>query len=87
MCGHVDGLASGVGGRVGRAGVVGAEDLHQALALEVLGEPDETRAEHGVGGGEEIHLQGFDGGAGVDDILGEFFGDLGGGRGLYGGMC
>lgn len=54
--GHVDGLAPGVGGRVGRTGVVGAEDLHQALALEVLGQPDEAGAEHGVGGGEEIHL-------------------------------
>jgi hypothetical protein len=30
--------------------------LHQALALEVLGQPDEAGAEHGVGGGEEIHL-------------------------------
>lgn len=35
--GHVDGLTAGVGGWVRRAGVVGAEDLHEALALEVFG--------------------------------------------------
>lgn len=79
---HVDGLTTGVGGWVGGAGVVGAEDLHEALALEVLGEPDEARAEHGAGGCEEVELEGFDGGAGVDDVLGELFGDLGGGGGL-----
>ena len=77
MGGHVDGLAAGVGGRVGGAGVVGAEDLHQTITLEVLGEPDETRTEHGVGGGKEVELQGLDGGAGVDDIALELFGDLG----------
>lgn len=80
--GHVNGLPPGVGSRVGRAGVVGAEDLHQTLALEVLGEPDEAGTEHGVGGGQEVELKGFDGGAGVDDVLGEFFGNLGGRRGL-----
>lgn len=44
--GHVDGLPPGVGGRVGGAGAVGAEDVHHAFALEVLGEPDESGAEH-----------------------------------------
>lgn len=44
--GHVDGLPPGVGGRVGRAGAVGAEDVHHAFALEVLGEPHESGAEH-----------------------------------------
>ena len=79
---HVDRLPPGVGSRVGRAGVVGTEDLHQTFALEVLGKPDETRAEHGVGGSQEVKLEGFDGGTGVDDVLGELFGDLGGGGGL-----
>jgi len=80
--GHVNGLPPRVGSRVGRAGVVGAEDLHQTLALEVLGEPDEAGAEHGAGGGQEVELEGFDGGARVDDILGKLFGDLGGSGGL-----
>lgn len=44
--GHIDGLPPGVGGRVGRAGAVGAEDVHHAFALEVLGEPDKSGAEH-----------------------------------------
>lgn len=82
--GHVDGLPPGVSGWVGRAGVVGAEDLHQTLALEILGEPDEARAEHGVGSGQEVELEGFNGGAGVDDVLGELFGDFGGDGGLQG---
>lgn len=80
--GHVNGLTSGVGGWVGRTGVVCAEDLHQALALQVLSQPDKTGAEHGVGSGQEIHLQGLDGGAGVNDVLGELLGDLGGSGGL-----
>lgn len=82
VCSHVDGLTTRVSGWVGRAGVVGAEDLHEALAFEVLCEPDEAGTEHGAGGGEEVQFQGFDGRAGVDDVCGEFFGDLGGGWGL-----
>lgn len=84
VSGHVDGLAPGVGGRVGRAGVVSAENLHHTLALEVLGEPDETGAEHGVGGGQEVELEGLDGRASVDDVPGELLGDLGALGGLHG---
>lgn len=62
--------------RVGRASVIRAENVHQTLPLEVLGQPDETGAEHGVGGGQEIEFQGFDRGAGIDDVFGELFGDL-----------
>lgn len=75
--GHVDRLAAGVRGRVGRAGVVGAEDVHQAFPLKVLSQPHESRSEHGVGGGQEVELQGFDRGAGVDDVFGELVRDLG----------
>ena len=45
-------------------------------SLQVLGQPDEAGAEHGVGSGQEIEFQGFDRGAGVDDVFGELFGDL-----------
>lgn len=83
MGGHVDGLPPRVGGRVGRAGAVGAEDVHHAFAFEVLGEPDKSGAEHRACCGQEIQLQGLDGRAGVDDVLGELFGDGGG----CGGLC
>ena len=73
---HVDRLSPRVRRRVGRAGVVGAEDVHQAFALEVLGQPHEARAEHGVGGGQEVELERLDRGARVDDVFGELVGDL-----------
>lgn len=44
--GHVGGLPPGVGGRVGRAGAVGAEDVHHALALKILGKPYKSGSEH-----------------------------------------
>lgn len=79
MGGHVDWLAPGVSSRVGRACIVGAENVHQSFPLEVLSQPHETGSKHGVGGGQEVELQGFDGGAGVDNVFGELFGNLSGG--------
>lgn len=82
MRGHVDGLSSGVSRRVRRSRVVRAEDVQEAFPLEVLGQPDKTGAKHGVGRGEKVELEGFNRGAGVDDIGGELVWDLGGCWGL-----
>lgn len=57
---HVDLLSSRVGGGIGGTGVVRAEDLEHAFLLEVLGQPNETRAEHCAGGGQEVELQRFE---------------------------
>lgn len=81
--GHVVGLAASVGGWVGRAGAVCAEDVQHAFALEVLGEPHKARTEHGACCCKEIHLEGVDGGRGVCDVLGKLCGDGGG----CGGLC
>jgi len=83
--GHIDRLPPGVGGWVGRAGAVGAENVHQAFALEVFSEPHEAGAEHCACCRQEIQLQGLDGGARVDDVFGESVGNGGGCGGLYGG--
>lgn len=80
--GHVDGLAARVGGRVGGPSIVGAENVHHTLALQVLSEPDETWAEHGVCRREEVELEGFDGRAGFADLVREGLGNLGGSRRL-----
>lgn len=80
---HVDGLLPRVRGRVWRSGVVRAEDVHQALAVQVLGEPHETRTEHRVGGCQEIQLQRLNGRAGFGDGGSEGCRDPGGGRGLF----
>ena len=59
----------------------------EAFTVEVLGEPDKTGTEHGVGCGEEVELERFDGGAGFDDFGFELFGDFGLGGGLNSEFC
>lgn len=56
---HVDRLPPGVRSRVGRTGVVCAEDVQEPFPLEVLGQPDESRTEHSVSSGQEVELQRF----------------------------
>ena len=48
-CG-VEGLATGVGGGEGGAGVVGAEDAQVVRRRHLFGQPDVAVAEHGEGG-------------------------------------
>lgn len=74
--GHVDALAPGVRRWVGRAGVVGAVDVQQAFSLQVLAQPHESGAEHGVGGSQEIEFQGLNRRAAFDNVLFEFERDL-----------
>lgn len=76
MRGHVDRLPAGVSGRVRRASIVRAEDVDETLALEVFGEPHESRTEHAVGCREEVEFQRFHRRARIDDILAEFLGDF-----------
>lgn len=79
---HIHRLSSRVGCWVWRSRVVCAEDVEETFPFEVLSQPDKAGTEHGVGGREEIELEGFDGGASVDDVLGELIWDFGASRGL-----
>lgn len=56
---HVDGLAAEMRVGVGRAGDVGGHDGD--LVFWFFDQPDEARAEHGVGGGDECGAERFDG--------------------------
>lgn len=80
---HVDGLSPRMGGRVGRPGTVRADNLNQALPFQVLGQPDESWTEHGVGSGQKVLLQGLYRGAALVDLFGELVGDGDGGRSLH----
>lgn len=57
-----------MGAWVRGAGVVGGEDADQAV-VAVDDEPDETVAEHGICGGEEVGFERLErGGGGVDFV-------------------
>ena len=71
-----------MGARVGGAGDVGREK--RVLAVFGLDEPDETGAEHGVGGCDEFAAQGVDRGEGGFETALEGRGH-GGGVGREGG--
>ena len=73
---HVDGLSPGVRRRVRRTGVIRAEDVHQSFPLQILSQPHETGAEHGVGRGQKVELQRFNRGARVIDVFLEIGGNL-----------
>lgn len=72
-----------------RAGEVGGQEgelgVHGADAVAAADEPDEARAEHGVGGGDHGGAEVFEGGGVVAEGLGEegreVRGGGGGGRG------
>jgi hypothetical protein len=72
---HVDGLSPIVGGRIGRPGIVCADNLNQAISFQVLGQPDKSWTEHGVGRGEKVLLQGLDRGGAFVDIFDELVGN------------
>ena len=65
-----------MGARERGAGDVGGQDgefvaLEEVVAAAVADEPDEARAEHGVGGRDEGAAEGVDRGEGLADGLGQ----------------
>lgn len=61
-----------MGARVGRAGEIGGQQA--VVAGAGLDEPQEARAEHGGGGGDELAAQGVDGGEGGLELAAQVLG-------------
>lgn len=69
---HVRGLHPPVGARVRRASEIGGQQA--VVAGAGLDEPQEARAEHGRGGGDELAAQGVDGGEGGLELAAQVLG-------------
>lgn len=77
---HIRALAPPVRLRVRATGEVGRQDAElvgaHVVGVALADEPDEARAKHGVGGVEQVALEGLDAAKGGDELLAEVFGHV-----------